>query len=310
MTQRRTVRRSIVVFAALLVAGVLQIPAIAGAAAPPDLTYYGGNGYVLVETQYEDWDDAAAAAAAMPTRGCAGVHLATITSTGEQSVLSGLMAGSDRNAWLGGFQPPGELSLAAGWQWMAGETWAYTNWAFGEPNDNPYGTFIAGSEQYLEAYQGSGLWNDAPKIDAGDGAKYFVAEFEDCPNAHPAPLDVTIVATELIAGPGTFVATGPAVDYGIMCATGTTFDTSLTANPAKKHTNLKVEKLFTCDDLSGDFLVRLKVKLFPDGTTTASWNVLSGTGAYATLIGSGQLVGTPIVPGLSIEDVYTGKMKI
>jgi len=302
-------RRGIVMFAALLVASVLQSSAAASAAAPPDLAYYGGNGYVLVETLYENWDDAAAAAAAAPTRGCVEAHLATITSAGEQSVLTGLMAGSDHNAWLGGFQPPGELSLADGWEWMTGETWGYANWAGGEPNDAPYGTYIPGSEQYLEIYQGSGVWNDAPQIDVG-GAKYFVVEFEDCPSAHPRPLDVEIVVIETIVGPGDFEATGPAVDYGVMCETGTTADTFVAVRPARNHTNLKLEKLFTCDDSSGDFFVQLRVKLFPDGTTTAQWNITSGTGAYETLTGSGKLVGTPIDPGESIEDVYTGELKV
>ena len=94
-----------------------------------------------------------------------------------------------------------------------------------------------------------------------------------------------------------------------MCETGTTVDTFVAVKPAKKHENLTVEKLFTCEDSSGDFAVQLRVRLFPDGTTTAQWNITSGTGAYETLTGSGKLVGTPIVLGESIEDVYSGKLK-
>ncbi len=63
-----------------------------------------------------------------------------------------------------------------GWQWMTGEAFGYTNWADNEPNDTPYGTHISGSEQHLETYLVSGLWNDASAIEE----KPYVVEYEDC----------------------------------------------------------------------------------------------------------------------------------
>ena len=45
-----------------------------------------------------------------------------------------------------------------------------------------------------------------------------------------------------------------------------------------------------------------------DGTTTANWRVIGGTGDYAMLHGNGKLVGTPIVLGASILDLYTGQL--
>ena len=126
------------------------------------------------------WVTAHFAAAERFVPGCEGAHLATITSRGEQAVLTDLMADvTDMNAYLGGYQPLFELSLADGWQWITGERWRYTNWADNEPNDEPYGVFIPGSEQNLEAYPGSGDWNDVPEPDQA-GAKYFVVEYEDC----------------------------------------------------------------------------------------------------------------------------------
>ena len=53
----------------------------------------------------------------------------------------------------------------------------------------------------------------------------------------------------------------------------------------------------------------MTVKLFPDSHTTANWKVVAGTGDYVRLKGNGKLYGTPIVPGISIHDVYDGKMK-
>ena len=90
--------------------------------------------------------------------------------------MSGLMAGSESNAWLGGFQPRGELSTDQGWRWSTGPRWVYTYWANNEPNDNPFGTFIPGSEQHLETLLGDGAWNDAP----GFEEKFLVVESEHC----------------------------------------------------------------------------------------------------------------------------------
>ena len=84
---------------------------------------------------------------------------------------------SSQNAWLGGFQPVDDLSLENDWEWITSELWAYVNFADGEPNDTPFGDYIAGSEQYLEVYPG-GEWNDAP----GFEEKFFIVESENCWN--------------------------------------------------------------------------------------------------------------------------------
>lgn len=134
---------------------------------------FDGHEYELVKTLL-DWKSAKKEAKRMAAPGCKKAYLATITSQGEQDVLSGLMAGSESNAWIGGRQ--GGPSLDKNWHWVTGEPFDYTNWAPNEPNDNPYGTYIPGYEQHLETYQGSGDWNDAPDYEE----KYFVVESEHC----------------------------------------------------------------------------------------------------------------------------------
>ena len=132
------------------------------------------------------------------------------------------------------------------------------------------------------------------------------------PATAKAPLGVHIESIKTIGGVGFFVATGSAVDAGLMCETGTEDEVVLVVTrpgAGGRFTILEVLKRFTCDDETGTFDVRMTVKLFPDGTTTAKWKVVAGTGDYVGLRGHGKLVGTPIVQGTSITDVYDGKMK-
>jgi hypothetical protein len=126
------------------------------------------------------------------------------------------------------------------------------------------------------------------------------------------PQDVHIEVTEFINTSGeTFYASGPAVDAGSVCSTGTVDDLSIEASGPSggSFTMLNVLKRFTCGDSSGSFDVRLVVRLdLVTHETTARWNVVGGTGDYAHLHGNGSLVGTPIDPGNSIHDVYDGSM--
>ena len=126
------------------------------------------------------------------------------------------------------------------------------------------------------------------------------------------PMNVHIEVDEFVGTSGeTFFASGPAVDAGTVCSTGTVDDISIEASGPSggTFTILNVLKRFTCGDSSGTFDVKLVVRLdLVTHETTARWNVVGGTGDYTSLHGSGSLVGTPIDPGISIHDVYDGGM--
>ena len=127
-----------------------------------------------------------------------------------------------------------------------------------------------------------------------------------------SPVDVHIVVDELTSGLGVdepFTASGSAVDAGLICATGMVQDVSVSTSgaPTAPYRIIQVVKHFTCDD--GTFDVSMLVRLdLATHYTTASWHVVSGTGAYASLGGRGTLAGTPIVSGTSIQDVYDGAL--
>jgi hypothetical protein len=107
---------------------------------------------------------------------------------------------------------------------------------------------------------------------------------------------------------GPFTATGPAVDAGLICPTGSTIDVGSKASgyqSAGGWVSLIVVKAFTCDDGSGAFLVKLEVRLDARGDHF-SWVILDGTDAYAQLHGAGRGYGAEPLGDYDVLDVYDG----
>ncbi|MGQ9541096.1 MAG: lectin-like protein [Armatimonadota bacterium] len=117
---------------------------------------WSGNGHLYqVYGGSSTWGEAAAFASTVSVPGFYNGYLATVHSAAENNVITGLLT---LPAWLGGYQPPGELNPNANWQWVTGEPWTYTNWYPGQPNDY----LGPGSEQYLVIYT-NGSWHDYPE---------------------------------------------------------------------------------------------------------------------------------------------------
>ena len=117
-------------------------------------TWSAGNGhtYAIVEFPDDTWDNAMNdIGSTLP-----GYHLATITSQAEQDFVWDFLVnttGGGWEWWLGGYQDLAvETDPAEGWEWVTGELWDYTNWAFGEPNN------AGGIEDHLAME--NGFWND------------------------------------------------------------------------------------------------------------------------------------------------------
>jgi hypothetical protein len=110
---------------------------------------------------------------------------------------------------------------------------------------------------------------------------------------------------------GPFTASGPAVDDGTICGSGDSVDVFVKYsgfNRASGDGNALIVKRFTCDDGSGDFLVKLQVKLYFDVGTDFRWVIVGGSGAYSDLHGSGEGVGVPNGPPGYVLDLYAGKV--
>ncbi|WP_025228348.1 dockerin type I domain-containing protein [Fimbriimonas ginsengisoli] len=149
---------------AIALAGGVMFAAAASAAATPWTQWKvsdGGNGhwYRAVDNGSEiSWTSARAAAIQD------GVHLATITSQGENNFVYNLSSDDaywhtdsnetiDIGPWLGALQSP------AGFSWVTGEAFSFTAWLPGEPNGDPDSAIH---------FMGQGLvrganWNDATK---------------------------------------------------------------------------------------------------------------------------------------------------
>ena len=107
--------------------------------------------------------------------------------------------------------------------------------------------------------------------------------------------------------PSPFTASGPAVDEGLFCASGTAYTTHtiMAGPPDIRRTNFQVTKLFVCQDGSGAIEIFVHAHVNNDSyENTGQWNVLSGTGDYARLKGRGSQVGEATDVG--VNDTYTG----
>lgn len=98
----------------------------------------------------------------------AGWHLATITTAAEQTFITNSVVGNNNPGefWLGAQQ-----NSSGNWAWVTGETWTYTNWNPGEPNDH-YGV---GTENHLATWgSGTWKWNDEGNLGNITG---YIAEY-------------------------------------------------------------------------------------------------------------------------------------
>jgi hypothetical protein len=98
---------------------------------------YNGHSYYR-STGTSNWTTAKSNCVAM------GGYLVTVTTSGENSFLF--------NLWPSGWIGLTDEVTEGTWKWVTGETFSYTNWNSGEPNNS-------GNEDYIQFVSG-GKWND------------------------------------------------------------------------------------------------------------------------------------------------------
>ncbi|MDR0372129.1 MAG: bacterial Ig-like domain-containing protein [Nitrososphaerota archaeon] len=103
-----------------------------------------------------------------------GGHLATVTSQEESDFIYHLIQNHDKeHYYLGGT----DEDTRHQWRWITGESWEFTNWAPGEPNN------IGGYESYLMVYRTgdtqAGKWNDTVyNVHVVLGSTGFICEWD------------------------------------------------------------------------------------------------------------------------------------
>jgi hypothetical protein len=152
---------------------ILVSPATPSPAQP---VLWPGNGHsyeVVAVTGGITWSAAQQAAQS------SGGQLATLTSAAEHDFVFGLVSdpqfwSGGSGPWIGGMQAVSSPEPAGGWQWVTSEPWSYTNWAPGQPDNDP----CAPDEDRLHLIQGtspgSGGWDDLagdPPIGCGVGIR-------------------------------------------------------------------------------------------------------------------------------------------
>lgn len=145
-----------------------------------------------------NWTDARAEAEGMSSGSCQG-YLASITSAEENTfILANFpsvrpMIGN--GYWIGGYQDPDTEPADAGWMWVSGEAFGFTDWSADQPDDN-LGLNPEDALHFLYVSDGAfgGVigWNDLNKTDTTPG---YVVEFDGvCTEA--ALLDIMLKLTQ------------------------------------------------------------------------------------------------------------------
>ena len=116
----------------------------------------------------------------------------------------------------------------------------------------------------------------------------------------PAGLDVYLVTTVGEAAIPTFVATGPAVEAGLVCPSGT-------ADWVGGHEN-RWEDEYVCEDGSGSFIAGADIHIASE-RLYESWSIVSGAGAYTNLTGGGGADTGPTTDGLWQDHMY-GRLEL
>ena len=146
---------------------------------------YNGHSYYR-STSSAYWTDARTACANM------GGHLVTVTTAAENTFIY--------NLWPSGWIGLTDEVTEGVWRWVTGESYSYSSWNPGEPNNS-------NNEDYIQ-FVGGGKWNDLPN----NQALPYVLEFEYIVNYTSWVLESTVYTN----ASGYYIysgATNPSVEW-------------------------------------------------------------------------------------------------
>jgi hypothetical protein len=137
---------------ALLLFGILFVGLLtpSAIAAVPVLNSQNGHYYEeILPANGSEWAEGLAAAESSTFLGLNG-HLATITSASENLFITSLLLSNPQaRAWVGGLQYDNASSPSDLWSWITGESFVFTNWSRGEPNNDGFAESFGNIENRL-----------------------------------------------------------------------------------------------------------------------------------------------------------------
>jgi hypothetical protein len=192
-------------FALFLGVGLLSAASLVRAAQPGPVMNPGNGHYyeAVAKASGISWNKANDEANARMFKGMHG-HLATITSPAENDfIFKNLPQAVAGYYCLGGIQSHGLLDPAAGWQWVTGEPWSYTNWHVvdgTEPNDY-YGLGTSSNDENKLQFwaQEDAPWNDIRPTSVESYG--YVVEYEPDPSGDSPTITGYAVDQPGIASP-------------------------------------------------------------------------------------------------------------
>ena len=137
------------------------------------------------------WTAARTAAEGLSSGSCQG-YLASITSAEENALIllkfPAVAPIIGNGYWIGGYQDPGTTPADAGWMWVSGEPFVFSDWADLQPDDGGLST-DEDAISFASGGPGAGTrWKDLNKTDNTPG---YVVEFDGvC--AYAALIDVML----------------------------------------------------------------------------------------------------------------------
>lgn len=187
-----------------------------------------------------------------------GAHLATITTSAEHDFVTANFL--SRYVWLGGSDAAAEGT----WTWITGETWSYSNWGSGEPN-NGYGR----GEHYLSTtpLDGGIKWND---LDNSPGVVVPLCEWDSQVVVAPSACGAAISGVTFSDSfPGT------SLDASKWATTGQGTGGSIAVTPGKAQFNVAGDILLaqTVNNpipTTGDFSIYCKGKIYAANSSHAA----------------------------------------
>ena len=182
-------------FAGLTCVGLMFGISVIAQATPVQFATNGHYYEVVIPTIGLTWDEAKIDAQARTG------YLATVTNNEENSFIYTLLS-SEAQAWgyyLGGYQPVGSREPRGNWSWVTGESFSYTNWNLGEPNNgltDPRGPQNAlwmygdAATRYNAEYMG-GKWDDTWGNESSwpiGNNKGYIVEYDTAPVPEPGSM--------------------------------------------------------------------------------------------------------------------------